>query len=103
MNHNVYLLATDPKDSCGDVIYSRDTGLRVRIFCLDRENFSHEPSEIQLFAYIKGHLFAFETIGIKSDDALDIVDALKWYGDYTKCPDMEILPEDPRSGKDIAM
>ncbi len=45
----------------------------------------------------------FETISIASDDALDIVEAIQWYADYIECPEMEILPEDPRQGRDIAM
>jgi hypothetical protein len=103
MNRNVFLLATDPNNPCRDVIHSRDTDLKVRIFCLDKEKFRHAADEIQLFAYANGHLYAFETVGIESDDALDIVEAVQWYADYIKCPGMEILPEDPRLGKNIAI
>jgi len=103
MNHNVYLLATDPNNPCRDVIHSRDTELRVRVFCLDKESFHPDSSEIQLYGYNSSQLFAFETIGVASDDALDIVEAIQWYTRYIGFPDMEILPEDPRLGKDIAM
>ena len=103
MAHNVYLLATDPHNPCRDVIHSRDTDLKVRVFCLDKETFHHDANEIQLFGYCNDNLYAFETVGIASDDALDIVEAIQWYADYIKCPDMEILPEDPRLNKDIAM
>ena len=99
MNHNVYLLATDPNNPCRDVIHSRDTNLKVRVFCLDEESFEPETNELQLFGYGNGKLFAFETLGINSDDALDIVEAIKWYAEYIDYPDMEILPEDPRFGQ----
>lgn len=103
MNHNVYLLATDPNNPCRDVIHSRDTGLKIRIFCLSEEHFHPDANEIQLYGYGNGKLFAFETIGIASDDALDVVEAIQWYADYIEHPGMEILPEDPRLDEDIAM
>jgi hypothetical protein len=103
MEHNIYLLATDPKQPCRDVIHSRDTGLKVNVFCLDDEKFSPDTNEIQLYAYAGNKLYAFETINVTPDDALDVIDAIQWYADYIGCPDMEILPEDPRMGKNIAM
>jgi len=103
MDHNVYLLATDPKNSCRDVIHSRDTALKIRVFCLEHERFSPQESEIQLFGYADSKLYAFETINIVAEDALDVVGAIQWYADYIGSPEMEILPEDPRSGQDIAM
>lgn len=103
MDHNVYLLATDPKQPCRDVIHSRDTGLKVNVFCLDEEQFSANANEIQLYAYADNKLYAFETINVTPDDALDVIDAIQWYSDYIGYPDMEILPEDPRMGKNIAM
>jgi hypothetical protein len=103
MSHNVYLLATDPNNPCRDVIHSRDTDLRVRVFCLDKETFHPDSNEIQLFGHCNDQLFAFETLGIESDDALDIVEAIQWYANYIECPEMEIVPEDPRLGKNLAM
>jgi hypothetical protein len=96
MKHNVYLLATDQNNPCTEVIHSRDADLKIRIFCLDKEIFHPDSNEIQLYGYGNNHLFAFETVGIASEDALDIVEAIQWYADYIKCPEMEILPEDPR-------
>ncbi len=103
MDHNVYLLATDPSNPCRDVIHSRDTGLKIRVFCLDEDKFSALDNEIQLYGYAFRKLYAFETINIVAEDALDVVGAIQWYADYIGCPEMEILPEDPRPGQDIAM
>ncbi|MBB5396755.1 MULTISPECIES: hypothetical protein [unclassified Mucilaginibacter] len=103
MDYNVYLLATDPNNPCRDVIHSRDTGLKIRVFCLSEDKFSPSDSEIQLYGYAHGKLYAFETINITADDALDVVSAIQWYADYIEYPDMEILPEDPRGSKNIAM
>ncbi|MFI5162598.1 MAG: hypothetical protein ACHQHN_15070 [Sphingobacteriales bacterium] len=103
MNRNVFLLATDPKNPCRDVIHSRDTGLKLRVFCLDRESFQPHGNEIQLYGSADGKLYAFETIDITSEDALDIVEAIHWYAGYIGCPTMEIVPDDPRPGRNIAV
>ncbi|MDB5156094.1 MAG: hypothetical protein JWR50_801 [Mucilaginibacter sp.] len=103
MEYNVYLLATDPNNACRDVIHSRDTDLKIRVYCLNEDSFQPNPNEIQLFGYAHSKLYAFETIDISSEDALDVVGAIQWYADYIEYPDMEILPEDPRPGHSVAM
>jgi hypothetical protein len=103
MDHNVYLLATDPSNPCRDVIHSRDTGLKVNVFCIDKERFEPNTSEIQLYGYADSKLYAFETINVTPDDALDVIDAIQWYAEYMESPNMEILPEDPRKGKNVAL
>ena len=103
MDYNVYLLATDPNNPCRDVIHSRDTNLKIRVFCLSQEQYIADNSEIQLFGYADSKLYAFETININAEDALDVVGAIQWYAEYIDFPEMEILPDDPRRGQNIAM
>ena len=103
MDHNVYLLATDPRNPCRDVIHSRDTRLKVKVFCVDEEAFSADDNEIQLYGYANNKLYAFETMDVVAEDALDLVGAIQWYANYIHYPQMEILPEDPRPGRNIAM
>jgi hypothetical protein len=103
MDHNVYLLATDPHDACRDVIHSRDTALKIRVFCLDHDNFEPDSSEIQLYGYADKELFAFETINLRPEDATEVLCGIKWYAGYLGFPEMEILPDDPRRGRNIAV
>jgi len=103
MDHNVYLLATDPRHPCRDVIYSRDTDLKVSVCCISNEKFTPNANEIQLYGYAGNKLCAFETINVTPDDALDVIDAIQWYASYIQYPEMEILPEDPRIGQNIAI
>lgn len=103
MEHHVYLLVTDSQDPEKDVIHSRDTGLKVRVFDLEKVNYQPNNSEIQLFAYANGTLLGFETINVTADDALDVLEAIKWYARYIEYPQMEILPEDPRIGQQAAV
>jgi len=103
MGNNVFLLATDPKRPNRDVIHARDSGLRIRVYCLEDEPFHADSNEIQLYGDTGDSTYAFETIGIASEDALDIVDAIQWYAGYIEHPDMDIAPEDPRADKEIAI
>jgi hypothetical protein len=103
MDHNVFLLATDPNNPCNDVIHSRGTNFKVKVVCLDSETFRSNARELQLYGYAGPKLYAFETINISPEDAPNIVDAIRWYADYIDYPEMEILPEDPRPGGNIPM
>lgn len=103
MDLNVYLLATDPNNPCRDVIHSRDTHLKIRVFCLDDESFVPDSNEIQLYGYATRKLYAFETINIMAEDALDVISAIQWYAEYINFPEMEILPDDPRQGNHMAV
>jgi len=103
MEHNIYLLASDTHDAGREVIHSRDTGLRVRVIDLNTTPFRPSNSEIQLFGYAGDKLLGFETINVSPDDALDVLDAIKWYARYIDYPEMEILPEDPRVGQTVAI
>jgi hypothetical protein len=103
MDYNIFLLATDPNNACRDVIHSRDTHLKVRVFCLDDDKFDPDSDEIQLYGYAEKKLYAFETIGIKAEDAIDVLSAVKWYAEYIDYPTMEVLPDDPRRNSSLAM
>ena len=96
MNHNVFLLATDPNNPRRDVIHSRDSGLKVKVICVSKEKFEADVNEIQLFGYASNQLYIFESIQITAEQALSVLDAVEWYACYIEQPDMEILPEDPR-------
>lgn len=85
------------------MIHARDTELKLRVFSLDDESFHPDRNEIQLYGSAGGKLFAFETIDIASDDALDIVEAIQWYAGYIDCPEMDIVPEDPRADREAAL
>ena len=96
MQNNVHLLLTRSYATGNDVIYKRGVKFRVKVFCLDKGKFACDTNELQLYGYANDKLYAFETIQISAEDALDVVGAIQWYARYIDCPDMEILPEDPR-------
>ncbi|OCX51806.1 hypothetical protein BEL04_17495 [Mucilaginibacter sp. PPCGB 2223] len=105
MNGNVYMLRTSLRHLSSEIIYSRDTALKVRVYNLSEVNFKADDNEIQLYGWCNEDLLAFETIDIQPEDAMDIIMAIKWYAQYVGCADMEILPDDPRQkrGHEIAV
>lgn len=105
MSGNVYMLLTRSSQQSNEIIYSRDTDLRVRVYNLAEMAFTANDSEIQLYAYFDKDLLAFETIDITPEDAMDVILAIKWYARYVEYSDMEILPDDPRldRGNEIAV
>jgi len=105
MSGNVYMLLTSSSQVSAEIIYSRDTALKVRVYNLSQVNFTANDSEIQLYAYYSNDLLAFETIDITPEDAMDVILAIKWYAQYLEYADMEILPDDPRHdhGNEIAV
>jgi len=96
MSGNVYLLLTGSNQLSEEIIYSRDTDLKVKVYNLSEMAFTADDSEIQLYAYFNGDLLAFETIDIRPEDAMDVILAIKWYAQYKEYTEMEILPDDPR-------
>lgn len=102
MSDEVYLLLTG-SDRSPDMIYSRNTELRIKVYCVNRMDYEPEINEIQLYGYIKDELLIFETVNIQADDALDMIPAIRWYANYSGYPEMEILPDDPRVDQVMAM
>ena len=105
MNGNIYLLLTGSNRWAADIIYSRDTDLKVKVYNLALTDFTADANEIQLYAYNAQELLVFETIDIAAENALDMILAIKWYTNYLGCPEMEILADDPRMnhGNEIAV
>jgi hypothetical protein len=102
MSDEVYLLLTG-SDGSPDIIFSRNTELKIKVFCLNGIKYEAEANEIQLYGYIKDALMVFETVNIQADDALDMIHAIRWYANYMGYPEMEILPDDPSVKKEIAV
>jgi len=103
MNRGTFLLAIDPNNSSCNVIHARGSGLRLRVFCLDTDPFHPDDSEIHLYGTAGGRMYAFESIGITSDDTADVVEAIQWYTCYIGHPEIFITVEDPRPLKNIAI
>ncbi|MDF3078563.1 MAG: hypothetical protein K0S09_2452 [Sphingobacteriaceae bacterium] len=95
--NDVFLIAEDPENECRDIIFHRGGSLRMRVYCLSDENFVANPNELQFYADNSGELLAFETYNFDIDDPGLVIEAIRWYAKYIKNPEMEILPEDPRT------
>ncbi|WP_295648988.1 hypothetical protein [uncultured Mucilaginibacter sp.] len=103
MKASVYLLRIGPDLLSPELIYSRDSGLRLNVYRLADMPFVPDHNEIQLFGYLDGCLLAFETVNVTADEALEVISAIQWYAGHMGFPEMEILPEDPRIDHEVAV
>ena len=95
MENPVFLLAKDPQNECRDLIFHRDSGLRVKVICLDDQEFEENFDELQLFADNNGERLLFETVDYFPEDPGIIIEAIRWYANYIGNPEMEIEAEVP--------
>ena len=102
-NGSVYLLSEDPTGLLPDVIYGRNSSLRIRIFKLSQHTFNPAPDELQFYAFAEGELLAFETCEVYADDLLDTLEAIHWYCLVIGHPEIEILPDDPRLATEMVI
>lgn len=96
MSGNVYLLMFGADTMSPDIIYSRNSALKIAVYFVDSVPFIAHENEIQLYGYLGDGLLVFETVNISPDDALEVLSAIKWYTNYIGHPEIEILPDDPR-------
>jgi hypothetical protein len=96
MDESIFLLVKDPNNPCRDIIRQRDGGLRILVYCLDKEYFEANPDELQFYADNEGEILAFETTEYDGEDPIAIIEAIRWYADYIDNPRMEILADNPR-------
>lgn len=100
MDQSIFLLVQDSNDECRDVIRHRDGDLRIRVYCLNKDKYEPDPSELQFYANDNGEILAFETSGYDGSDPLLVIEAIRWYADYIENPKMEILAENPSLSSD---
>ncbi|MBW4888745.1 hypothetical protein KXQ82_03430 [Mucilaginibacter sp. HMF5004] len=101
MSRNVYLVMVGSNPISPDIVYSRDSELKLAVYFTDDMPYVARKDEIQLYGYLNEKLIVFETIDISPDDALEVITAIKWYTQYIGHPEIEILPDDPRVEQEI--
>jgi hypothetical protein len=80
----------------GDVIVHGETGLKINVFKIEREQFVPLIDELHVFGRNTREWIAFETAGW-DDKKLDIMSgAILWYTEYKDCKDMQLTFTDPR-------
>ena len=80
-----------------DVIYARDSSLRVNVYHLHTTDFLPDMNELQLYTRLPdAQLLAFETVKLNPEDAINLITAIRWYANYIGFPDLEISADDPR-------
>jgi hypothetical protein len=93
MENPIFLLAKDPEEASGDIIFHRDSDLRIKVICPDHTSWKLNPDELQLYADNNGQKLAFETIDFRPDEPGLIIGAIRWYAQYIGNPELEIEAE----------
>jgi hypothetical protein len=79
-----------------DIIVHVASGIRVKVFGLEVDEYVPDQNEIHVFGDDHGEWLAFETEGWNGE-GLDIISqAVVWYARYLDYPQMQIMTEDPR-------
>ncbi|WP_026898699.1 hypothetical protein [Daejeonella oryzae] len=93
MENEIFLVAKDPENECRDLIFHRDGTLRIKVVCLNENQYVLKPDEIQFYALNNGEELLFETINYNYEEPGLIIEAIRWYAKYIGNPEMEIESE----------
>jgi hypothetical protein len=79
-----------------DVIVHGETGVKVNVFRIEKENFAPLSCELHIFGQSLGEWLAFETAGW-NDKKMDIMNAaILWYIEYNNFKNLQLTFTDPR-------
>jgi hypothetical protein len=93
MENPIFLLAKDQENECREIIFHRDSDLRIKVICPDNKDWHLNPDELQLYADNKGERLVFETIDFRPDEPGLVIEAIRWYAQYIGNPELEIEAE----------
>lgn len=93
MESPIFLLAQDPEGTSREIIFHRDSDLRIKVIFADDTDWTVNPDEMQLYADNKGERLAFETIDFRPDEPGLVIEAIRWYAHYIGNPELEIEAE----------
>jgi hypothetical protein len=86
-----YMVLSPADNTCSEVILSKTTDIKIKVYRLQHQSFTPNPKEIQLYSEYHGQPLAFETEGLSSKNGFDIFMAVKWYArQQLDCPEMLI-------------
>jgi hypothetical protein len=87
-----FVLLPDPANTCSEIILSKVTEMKIKVYFLQKVTFKPNPKEVQLYAENRGVPLAFETAGLSVKNGLDMLSAIKWYAlQKFNYPEMQIV------------
>jgi|GEM_PF-4437050 len=79
MENECYRVLSGNDNSCLEIIESKVTDIKIKVYDQSQNTFSPNPKEIQLYAEDKETTLVFETIDLSVKKGIDVFTAIKWY------------------------
>lgn len=87
-----FVLLANPANTGVEIILSKVTAIKIKVYSLQKAAFKPNPKEVQLYGENRGIPLAFETKGLSVKNGLDMLSAIKWYAlQKLNYPEMQIL------------
>jgi len=79
MENERYKVLSGDDNSCLEIIQSKVTDIKIKVYDQDQETFLPNPNELQLYAEDKNKTLVFETVDLSVKNGIDVFTAIKWY------------------------
>lgn len=79
MENERYRVLSGNDNACIEIIQSKVTDIKIKVYNQAQETFLPNPKELQLYAEDKNTTLIFETMDLSVRKGLDVFTAVKWY------------------------
>jgi len=79
MENERYRVLSGDDYSCLEIIQSKVTDIKIKVYNQHQNTFLPNPNELQLYAEDKGTTLIFETVDLSVKKGIDVFTAIKWY------------------------
>jgi len=79
MENERYIVLSGVDNSCLEMIQSKVTDIKIKVYKQKQDTFSPNPNELQLYAENKDTTLIFETVDLSVKKGIDVFTAIKWY------------------------
>jgi hypothetical protein len=93
MEKPIFLLVKDQENECRELIFHRDSELKIKVIGEESQGWQLNPNELQLYADNNGERLIFETVDFQPDEPGLVIEGIRWYAQYIGNPELEIEAE----------
>jgi hypothetical protein len=79
MENERYKVLSGNDNSCLEIIQSKVTDIKIKVYDQHQNTFLPNPKELQLYAEDNGTTLIFETVDLSVKKGIDVFTAIKWY------------------------
>lgn len=79
MESENYKVLRGDDSSCLEIIQSKVTDIKIKVYNSQQASFLPDPNEIQMYAEDNNTRLIFETMDLSVTKGIDVFNAIKWY------------------------